>query len=55
MKRSKNNNVSRRSFLKGSTFIASTAAGGGLFVASNPELEAVPVTATSKKRTTALA
>ncbi len=55
MKRSKDNNVSRRSFLKGSTFIASTAAGGGLFVASNPELEAAPVTATPKKRTTALA
>ena len=55
MKRSKDNNVSRRNFLKGSTFIASTAAGGGLFVAANPELEAAPTTATPKKRTTALA
>ncbi|QFU24544.1 molybdopterin-dependent oxidoreductase [Shewanella eurypsychrophilus] len=55
MKRSKENNVSRRNFLKGSGFIATTAAGGGLFVASNPELEAAPATAAPKKRTTALA
>ncbi|MCP4989765.1 MAG: twin-arginine translocation signal domain-containing protein, partial [Colwellia sp.] len=55
MKRTKDNNVSRRNFLKGSTFIASTVAGAGLFVANNPELEAAPNTATPKKRTTALA
>lgn len=55
MKRTKDNNVSRRNFLKGSTFIASSVAGAGLFVANNPELEAAPNTATPKKRTTALA
>tara|TARA_Y100000310_G_scaffold312339_1_gene359544 strand:- start:4280 stop:6961 length:2682 start_codon:yes stop_codon:yes gene_type:complete len=45
--------TSRRDFLKGSTFIASTAAGAGLFVADNPELQAAPQT--RQKRTTALA
>ena len=34
--------MSRRDFLKGSAFISSTAAGGSLFVAANPELEAAP-------------
>jgi len=51
----KRNKVSRRNFLKGSGFIASTAAGAGLFVAHNPELEAAPLTGEPTKRTTALA
>ncbi len=34
--------VSRRNFLKGSAFIAGSAAGASLFVAENPELEAAP-------------
>ncbi len=51
MKRMK---TSRRDFIKGSSFIASTATGASLFVANNPELEAAPATASSK-RTTALA
>ncbi len=51
MKRTK---VSRRDFLKGSSFIASTAMGAGLFVANNPELEAAPVQR-SGERSTALA
>ncbi|MCP5078299.1 MAG: molybdopterin-dependent oxidoreductase [Psychromonas sp.] len=55
MKRNKDNNLSRRSFLKGSAFIASSTAAGALFVAGNPELEAAPNTAAPKKRTTALA
>ena len=46
--------TSRRNFLKGSSFIASTAAGAGLFVANNPELEAAPAN-TQQTRTTALA
>ncbi|MGF1878663.1 molybdopterin-dependent oxidoreductase [Photobacterium frigidiphilum] len=51
----KRNKVSRRNFLKGSGFIASTAAGAGLFVAHNPELEAAPLTGEPTNRTTALA
>jgi anaerobic selenocysteine-containing dehydrogenase len=46
--------TTRRNFIKGSTFIASTATGAGLFVADNPELEAAPVTEPTN-RTTALA
>ena len=49
--------VSRRNFLKGSAFITGSAAGTGLFVANNPELEAAPASAeaASATRTTALA
>jgi ferredoxin-nitrate reductase len=46
--------TSRRDFLKGSSFIATTATGAGLFVGDNPELEAAPATSSSQ-RTTALA
>ncbi|MBT3831505.1 MAG: molybdopterin-dependent oxidoreductase [Gammaproteobacteria bacterium] len=46
--------TTRRSFIKGSAFIASTATGAGLFVADNPELEAASATG-STNRTTALA
>lgn len=46
--------TSRRNFIKGSSFIASTAMGAGLYVADNPELEAAPATA-STQRGTALA
>ena len=45
--------TSRRDFIKGSSFIASSAAGAGLYVADNPELEAAP--APRAERTTALA
>jgi anaerobic selenocysteine-containing dehydrogenase len=45
--------TSRRDFIKGSSFIASSAAGASLYVASNPELEAA--SAPRPKRTTALA
>ena len=46
----------RRDFLKSSTFISSAAAGTGLFVGQNPELEAAETTAeSSATRTTALA
>jgi len=51
MKRIKMN---RRDFIKGSTFITGSAAGAGLFVADNPELEAATAPA-SATRTTALA
>jgi anaerobic selenocysteine-containing dehydrogenase len=37
--------MTRRDFLKGSTFIASSVTGAGLFVGNNPELEAAPVEA----------
>lgn len=49
--------VDRRQFLKGSAFISGSAAGAGLFVANNPELEAAPVSPekASATRTTALA
>lgn len=48
---------SRRNFLKGSAFIAGSAAGTSLFVGKNPELEAAPASAAdaSATRTTALA
>ncbi len=52
MKRIKTN---RRDFLKGSAFITGSAAGAGLFVADNPELEAAPAPASSATRGTALA
>ncbi len=53
----KRNKTSRRDFLKGSAFITGSAAGAGLFVGNNPELEAAPATpeAASVTRTTALA
>ena len=55
MERSKNN-LSRRDFLKSSSFIASSAAGTSLLVSNNPELEAaVPASSTGSGRTTALA
>ncbi|VAW99653.1 Assimilatory nitrate reductase large subunit [hydrothermal vent metagenome] len=52
----KRNKMSRRNFLKSSTFIASAAAGSSLYVGKNPELEASPVSAaTVTDRKTALA
>ncbi|HEC20281.1 MAG TPA: twin-arginine translocation signal domain-containing protein [Gammaproteobacteria bacterium] len=52
----KRNKISRRSFLKGSAFITGSAAGAGLFVSNNPELEAAPAKPeASLNRTTALA
>ncbi len=52
----KRNKISRRSFLKGSAFITGSAAGAGLFVANNPELEAAPTKPEANlNRTTALA
>ncbi|MCK4707488.1 MAG: twin-arginine translocation signal domain-containing protein, partial [Gammaproteobacteria bacterium] len=53
MKRIKDAN--RRDFLKNSAFITGAAAGTGLFVGDNPELEAAPNDSGSTKRTTALA
>jgi len=54
MKRSKD--LSRRDFIKNSTFITGSVAGAGLFVGKNPELEAAPADNDSGvKRTTALA
>ena len=53
MKRSKDH--SRRDFLKNSAFISGSAAGAGLFVGANPELEAAPKDDSTTKRTTALA
>ncbi len=48
--------MSRRDFLKSSTFITGAAAGTGLYVGKNPELEAAPVVAAEAgERTTALA
>jgi len=44
MKRIKNT-MSRRNFLKSSAFITGAAAGTGLYVGKNPELEAAPVSA----------
>ena len=51
MKRIKMN---RRDFIKGSAFITGSAAGAGLLVGNNPELEAAPATpeAASATRTT---
>ena len=37
----------RRTFLKGSAFIASATAGAGLYVSNNPELEAAPMETTA--------
>lgn len=48
--------VTRRNFLKGSAFITGSAAGTGLFIADNPELEAAPAPrSTGKNRKTAIA
>jgi len=47
--------TSRRNFLKSSAFITSAAAGTGLYVAGNPELEAATDPEGSVNRTTALA
>ncbi len=48
--------MTRRNFLKGSTFITGSAAGSGLFVGVNPELEAAPAAeGDTATRTTALA
>ena len=48
--------VSRRTFMKGSAFITGSAAGTGLFIGDNPELEAAPMPSSSEtNRTTALA
>jgi len=47
--------IDRRTFLKGSTFITSSAAGASLMVGANPELEAAPSKTDSVTRTTALA
>ncbi len=52
MKRSK---MSRRDFLKSSTFITGAGAGVSLFSSANPELEAAPKTAAEPERKTALA
>ena len=54
MKRSKD--ISRRDFIKNSTFITGSVAGAGLFAGNNPELEAAPSEDKKDvKRTTALA
>ena len=47
--------TTRRNFLKSSAFITGAAAGTGLYVADNPELEAAAETEGSVTRTTALA
>ncbi len=47
--------MSRRDFLKSSSFITSTAAGAGLFVADNPELEAATSNEEVTGRKTAIA
>ncbi|MBF0447608.1 MAG: molybdopterin-dependent oxidoreductase [Magnetococcales bacterium] len=47
-------NLGRRNFLKGSAFLAGSAAGAGLMVKENPELEAATIEE-SVTRTTALA
>ncbi len=49
--------VNRRNFIKGSSFITASAAGAGLFVGANPELEAAPAAPPTPgvKRTTAVA
>ncbi len=44
--------TSRRNFLKGSGFIASSTVGASLFVADNPELEAAPLKKTAKRTST---
>ncbi len=47
--------VTRRGFLKGSAFITGSAAGAGLYVGHNPELEAAVAAPAAANRTTALA
>ncbi|MDH5447355.1 MAG: twin-arginine translocation signal domain-containing protein, partial [Gammaproteobacteria bacterium] len=47
--------MTRRDFLKTSSFISGSAAGASLFVGDNPELEAATAHAAEGKRTTALA
>lgn len=47
--------LNRRDFLKTSAFVTSSAAGAGLLVGANPELEAAPAPTASATRTTALA
>ena len=47
--------MSRRDFLKSSSFITGTAAGASLFVADNPELEAATSAAETTGRKTAIA
>ncbi len=47
--------MTRRDFLKGSSFIASSAAGASLFVSQNPELEAAPKSNKKIDRKTAIA
>ena len=54
MKRIKNV-FTRRDFLKTSAFVTGSAAGAGLLVGANPELEAAPAAEASATRTTALA
>ncbi len=43
--------TTRRNFLKGSAFITGSAAGAGLFVADNPELEAAPAEDKGERKT----
>ncbi len=43
--------TTRRNFLKGSAFITGSAAGAGLFVADNPELEAAPAEEKGERKT----
>ena len=50
MKRIKNK-WSRRDFMKTGAFISGTAAGAGLMVGANPELEAAPAAADAKDPT----
>lgn len=47
--------ITRRDFLKSSSFITGAAAGTSLMVGNNPELEAAPAKASSTTRTTAIA
>ncbi len=56
MKRTKNN-LSRRNFMKTGAFISGAAAGAGLLVGANPELEVASAGAAEGEegRTTALA
>ena len=47
--------ITRRDFLKSSSFITGTAAGASLFTASNPELEAATTPTNATTRSTAIA
>ncbi len=47
--------MTRRNFLKSSSFITGSAAATGLFVADNPELEAAPASSEKTERKTAIA